>query len=230
MEFLKLSSRRRSRPGRWCRWSLPSTRRNRQRLRGVSPSSRLQAPPYLSSVREPTGASQRRSSMSRLAWCASLALLLAACGSSRAVTTPSTSTTHGDARSTSTSTRITPSLVLRGIRVSSFECPPRRISPTARPAPIRAPQVLLLCPLNTPGVRSQAVTVTATQPLFTALIAALSARAEPPTTGACPAYGDLPQIVLAKTSVSVYQLSIPTDACGHYQHHALDALNRARRT
>jgi len=73
------------------------------------------------------------------------------------------------------------------------------------------------------------VTVGAAQPLFTALINALSAPDETRTTGACPAYADLPQTVLAKTSDGVYQLSIPTDECGHYQRRALDALDRARR-
>jgi len=126
--------------------------------------------------------------------------------------------------------RITPRAVLRGVRVHNFECPPRPTSRTARSAPIPAPQALLLCPLSTPGVRSRAVTVVATQPLFTTWITALSAPDENRTTGACPAYADLPQNVLAKTSAGAYQLSIPTDECGHYQRRALDVLNRARRS
>jgi hypothetical protein len=74
------------------------------------------------------------------------------------------------------------------------------------------------------------VTVAATQPLFTTLIAALSAPDETETSAACPAYADQPQDVLARTSAGAYQLSIPTDECGHYQLRALDALNRARRS
>jgi hypothetical protein len=124
---------------------------------------------------------------------------------------------------------ITPRAVLRGVRVHNFECPPRPTSRTAHPAAIPAPQVLLLCPLDTPGALSRAVTVVATQPLFTRLIAALSAPDEDPTTGACPAYADQPQNVLAKTGAGAYRLAIPTDECGHYQRRALDALNRARR-
>lgn len=125
---------------------------------------------------------------------------------------------------------ITPRAVLRGVRVHNFECLPRSTSRTARSAPIPAPQLLLLCPLGTPGVRSRAVTVVATQPLFAILITALSAPDETRTTGACPEYADLPQNVLARTSDGAYQLSIPTDECGHYQRRALDALNRARRS
>lgn len=124
--------------------------------------------------------------------------------------------------------RVTPILVLRGIPVTKFECPPRPVSPAASPTPIGAAQALLLCPLSMPGLSSKAVTVTASQPLFKALSAALSAADEPPTGSPCPAYADLPQFVLAKTRDRVYQVSIPTDACRHYQRGALDALNRAR--
>ena len=51
--------------------------------------------------------------------------------------------------------------------------------------------------------------VIAAQPLFTALITALSAPDETRTTGACPAYADLPQNVLAKTNDG-FNLSMPT--------------------
>jgi len=44
----------------------------------------------------------------------------------------------------------------------------------------------------------------------------------------CAAYADLSQVVLAKTAGRDYQVSIPTDACRHYQREALDALHRAR--
>jgi hypothetical protein len=129
----------------------------------------------------------------------------------------------------SAKSHITPKSVLRGVRVHQFECPPRPTSGTARAAAIPAPRVLLLCPLDAPGVRSKAVTVVGTQPLFTTLITALSVPDETRTGATCPAYADLPQNVLAKTSGGAYLLSIPTDECGHYQRRALDALNRARR-
>ena len=158
-------------------------------------------------------------SMRRLAWCLFLVPLVAACGSSSHVSTPgSTSTTRGSANTTSTSVRIPSTRVLRGIPVRSFECPPRPLSSAVSPIPVDAVQTLMLCPLSMPGLSSNAVTVGVDRPIFKVLIAALSAADEPPTRGvACPLYADLPQVVVAKTSGSVYQVSIPTDACKHYR-------------
>ena len=122
----------------------------------------------------------------------------------------------------------TPTAVLRGIPVSAFTCPPHPVSPAASPAPIAMPETLLLCPLNVPGIRSRSVTLVWGQPLFPVLLAALSAPNITPTSGVCAAYADVPQVVLAPVGNKVYQVSIPTDACGHYQRGALDALDRAR--
>jgi len=118
--------------------------------------------------------------------------------------------------------------VLRGSPTLEFKCAPRLVPPVAAPTPIAAPQALLLCPLGMPGERSTAITITANQSAFQPLINALSRADEPPTGAACPAYADVPQVILAKTGSGVYQVSIPTDGCGHYQRDALDALNRAR--
>jgi len=170
--------------------------------------------------------------MKRLAWCLSLVSLLGACGSSGHSTTPgSTSATSGGANTTTTSTGIPHVRGLRGFPVRNFECPPHAMSSGARPIPIEAVQALLLCPLSMPGVSGEAVTVRADQPIFNRMISALSAADEPSIGGGpCPAYADLLQVVLAKTSGSAYEVSIPTDACGHYQPAALDALSRARGT
>jgi len=70
--------------------------------------------------------------------------------------------------------------------------------------------------------------ITAKETAFAPLISALSRPDEPKTGAVCPAYADLSQLVLARTDESSYQVSIPTDGCGHYQRPALDALNRAR--
>jgi hypothetical protein len=95
--------------------------------------------------------------------------------------------------------------------------------------PIEAPQAFLLCPLGTPGRPSAAVAIDANDPVFDVLVEALSAADVPPTPGAvCPAYADLTQVVLAKTTNRVYQVSIPIDGCMHYQPEALDALRHAR--
>ena len=157
--------------------------------------------------------------MRRFGWCLSLVLLLSACGSSHQVATPP---------STSTSAPVAPSLVLRGSPTSEFKCPPRFEPPVAAPAPITAPQALLLCPLGFPGQHSTAVTIAANQPAFRPLIRALSQPDEPSTGGACPAYADLQQLILTKTDRGVFQVRIPTDGCGHYERAALEALNRAR--
>ena len=76
----------------------------------------------------------------------------------------------------------------------------------------------------------QAVTISTGQSQFATLIAALSVPDQPPTTGACAAYADLPQVVLAKTAHGVFQVSIPVDACGHYQQRARQALQAARKS
>jgi hypothetical protein len=181
---------------------------------------------------EPTKLRERRTGMKRLAWCLSLVALAAACGSSGRVSNPgSASTTRGGANTTSTSSRITPTHELRGIPVRNFQCPPRPASSRVSSIPIEGVQALLLCPTSAPGRSLKTVKVGANQPSFEVLVSALSAADEPPTSGAvCPAYADLLQYVLAKTRTGEYQVSIPTDACGHYQRGALDALNDARRS
>jgi hypothetical protein len=182
----------------------------------------------LSKLREPPEGRRRQSSMNRRWLCLSLVVVAAACSSSHEAVTPSTTTARSGAGSTSTSTPVVPSSGLRGVAVRAFECPSRPLSPAASPTPIEAPEALLLCPLGMPGQPSNAVTVAATQPVFHALVAALSRAHEPSTGAVCPAYADLMQVVLAKNRSGAYQVSIPTDGCGHYQRDALDALSRAR--
>lgn len=128
----------------------------------------------------------------------------------------------------SASHRAAPKPTLRGIPVGAFACPPHPTSPASMPARVVGVQALLLCALHAPGVPDKAVTITAHQPQFATLLAALSAPNETSTTGPCPAYADLPQFVVAKTAHGAYEVSIPVDACHHYQRAALGALNRAR--
>jgi hypothetical protein len=112
--------------------------------------------------------------------------------------------------------------------VRAFACPSHLVAPAASETRIGAPEAFLLCPLGFPGQASSAVTVVSGRPIFRALITALSRARERSTGAVCPAYADLMQVVLAKTRDGVYQVSIPTDGCGHYQRDALEALNRAR--
>ncbi len=102
--------------------------------------------------------------------------------------------------------------------------------PSAKPAPISTPQTFLLCALVMPGQASKNVTVAAGGSAFDSLVSALS-RADEPAPGpgtVCAAFADLSQVVLAKSGAGVYQVSIPTDGCGHYERSALTALRDAR--
>jgi hypothetical protein len=160
--------------------------------------------------------------------CISLFVLVAACSSSHQAATPSSTTLPTGTSSTSTSAPAIPSSGLRGIRVEAFACPPHFVAPAANATPIGTPEALLLCPLGFPGQAGKAVTVVPGRPIFRALITALSRARERSTGAVCPAYADLMQVVLAKTRDGIYQVSVPTDGCGHYQRDALEALNRAR--
>jgi hypothetical protein len=140
----------------------------------------------------------------------SLVIALAACGSSA-------------------KPQAVPQPRLRGVPVRSFTCPPTTTS-AAKATHITAVQALLLCPLDQPGPPGKAVTISSRQSQFATLIAALSVPDQPPSTGACAAYADLPQVVLAETAHRAFQVSIPVDACGHYQPRARQALQRARQS
>jgi hypothetical protein len=117
---------------------------------------------------------------------------------------------------------------MRGTAVDTFACPANPPSSSAEPAPIVEAQALRLCPLDAPDEPARTVTVTRDEPGFAPLVDALSLPDEAPTTGACPEYADVPQVVLARTDGAVYAVAIPSDACGHYQRVVLDALRRAR--
>jgi len=112
--------------------------------------------------------------------------------------------------------------------VTQTACPPQIDASATTTTPVGTVRALSLCPVGIPRFSSNAVTITASDPQFGALITALSAPDESRTSGACPMYADVPQIVLAETADGVYQVSIPTDACGHYQRDALTALTQAR--
>jgi hypothetical protein len=159
--------------------------------------------------------------MGRLGWCLPLLVVLAACGSSGS----------GGKASRSTTTTAPPSVSgLRGVAVQALTCPAHVVSQGATPAPIGTPRTFLLCALEMPGQSSKNVTVAAGRPAFDSLVSALSRPDEPaPGPGTvCAAYADLAQVVLAQTSIGVYQVSIPVDGCAHYERAALAALQAAR--
>jgi hypothetical protein len=167
--------------------------------------------------------------MRRLVGCLALVSLLAACGSSGRASTPgSTSPTTGG-NVTSTSFQEHPPRALRGVAVAKFACSDPSVQSDVSQVPIEGVEAFLLCPLGTPGQPSEAVSIRPNDPVFAVLVRALSASDLPSISGTvCPAYADLTQVVLARTTGGAYRVSIPTDACRHYQRDALDALNRAR--
>jgi len=160
--------------------------------------------------------------MRRLGWCFLIPLLIlpAACGSAGS----------GGKASPSTTAPVQSTSGLRGVAVQAWACPAHVVAQNARATPIGTPQTFLLCALEMPGQPSKNVTVAAGGPGFDSLMSALSPADEPaPGPGTvCAAYADLAQVVLAKTSAGVYQVSIPADGCGHYERSALTALQAAR--
>jgi hypothetical protein len=118
--------------------------------------------------------------------------------------------------------------------VPNFACPATPVRQLAVPVHIGTPQVLLLCPIRLPsGQLPEPVGVSAGQPGFDVLVAALSRPDVPksaaPKSGAvCLEYADGPQVVLAKAATRPYQVTIPSDYCGHYLRPAVNAINRAR--
>ena len=160
-----------------------------------------------------------------------LVLCVGACSSGSknqpTAATSSFATTTERAATTTTIARSQQGL-LRVVHVTRIACPPQIDSPATTTIPFGTVRALSLCPLGMRRLSSSTVTITAGDPKFNALIMALSAPDEPRTAEVCPLYADIPQIVIAETADGVYQVSIPTDACGHYQRGALTALTQAR--
>jgi hypothetical protein len=133
-----------------------------------------------------------------------------------------------EARSTPReSTRLTPrNSTLRGVPVSRFECKARPSTPRARPAPIGRTQALLVCPWAATGPGSKTVIVTAGQPQFNSLIAAISAPDAPPNKQACRILTVIPFLVLARSDDRSYWVSIPVDGCKITQRGAAEEIMR----
>ena len=123
--------------------------------------------------------------------------------------------------------------VLRGSSLSAAVCPAP--TPPGSPMTMRADEVtvILLCPLpseNPSPTRGAPTTVSASNPAFAGLLAAL-ATPDIEAKGeriACPTYADIPQTVEAQSPAAVMVVHIPIDECGHYQSGPLFALMRAR--
>jgi hypothetical protein len=83
----------------------------------------------------------------------------------------------------------------------------------------------LLCPMPSPQP-SRAVRVVPDNAHFAPLLGALTAADATRSTGICPMYADVVQVILARTRTVVLRARIPVDGCGHYQH--INVLTAAR--
>ena len=110
----------------------------------------------------------------------------------------------------------TPKVVLRGIPVNAIACPRIPAAMTTSSVVIGSVEKFVLCRIGTPRPSVQPLVVVAGSAGFPPLLKALSEASQPSTREACPAYGDIPRVVFAKTSHHVYRVRIPTDGCGHY--------------
>jgi len=169
---------------------------------------------------------------SRIGACAALLVVsVSACSSgaknqpTAATSNSATTTEHG---ATTTTTAGSQQRLLRVVRVTRIACPPQIDASATTTTPVGTVRALSLCPLDMGRLSSNLVTITTSDLQFSALITALSSPDEARTREACPMYADVPQIVIAETADGAYQVSIPTDACGHYQRDALTALTQAR--
>jgi hypothetical protein len=98
-----------------------------------------------------------------------------------------------------------------------------------KPLPGQAISTLMLCPQAIPSQPKRRLTVARSSPQFAPLVRALAAPDEAKSTGLCPQYANVAQLVLATTSTgTTYRVAIPVDGCQHYQRAALAAIARAR--
>jgi hypothetical protein len=153
---------------------------------------------------------------------AAVALTLAAsCSSSTQA-----SLTASTAATSTTSVPPEQQPMLRASPTVAFACPKPpvlNVQPTRR-IPESAVSQLVVCPL----ADTSAVIVTPGSGLFTRLARALSAPDPPPTNLPCPAYGNAPQDVIARTTSGPMLIEIPVDDCEHYQTAVLSALSASR--
>jgi hypothetical protein len=118
---------------------------------------------------------------------------------------------------------------LRGGPVPAISCQQAMTTPAAGPVASDSVTSLIICPPRIPDRSSNRITVRRGSAVFGNLLSALSLPDRPPSRLPCPAYGDVPQIVIATTSDgSLFDLAIPVDGCSHYQAAALAALAAAR--
>ena len=163
------------------------------------------------------------------------ALLVAGCSSgggkhaSAATTTVRTVPTHEPTTKATSPPDTAPKLGLVGVLTRSLACP-RRLTAMPTTAPLSGSvEKFVLCQVDTVQPETPAV-VSAGDPQFTLLVKALAQQSQPLGHGPCPQYGDVPYVVLVKTSQGVYRVRVPTDACGHYFPDESAALNQRRAT
>jgi hypothetical protein len=86
---------------------------------------------------------------------------------------------------------------------------------------------LVLCALPTSRSRTTVI-LRPGDSAFAPLVTALAEPDAAKSTGPCPEYADLTQLIFATTTAGRVLVHIPVDGCDHYEGDALKALNQAR--
>ncbi len=127
---------------------------------------------------------------------------------------------------------------LRGYTVPSLSCPTIRPTPPAsQPVTITGDVVAYrICPPllgdpPTPRGASTMVTSTEDHATLDALSAALAVPDAPLNTSQepCPAYANLPVVIIVETADGYWSAHIPKDQCGHYSDRFVKALSQVGR-
>ena len=156
------------------------------------------------------------------------AVLLAACSAPASISPPQSGPTVGPS-----------SPGIRGTQVSTSDCP--NTYPTgSRPTPVRVSGTVvqyLICPtVGLNGVTGAGHSVgprvvnADNRAIFDAMTHALSSPdVVDPSVSVCPAKGQLPIVILIRTTAGVYSAHLPVDSCGLYLSAVIDAFQAAEK-
>jgi hypothetical protein len=121
-----------------------------------------------------------------------------------------------------------PVSAVRGTSIANFACPATsRAGPAIRISPATV-TALRLCRGAIPYGTGAEVDLTSSDATFGPLVAALAAPDLPTDHGPCLTYGDLPEVIEARSATAFLIVHIPVDGCKHYQRDVINAISKAR--